>query len=194
MSDGNIFANSILGRKLSASNLDLPTSENLPGQNIPTPFVFVGDEAFPLMPNLMRPYPKRQTSDNVQHKIFNYRLSRARQTVECAFGIMAAKFRVFKRPFECKLETVDDVVKATCVLHNYLRTGKINRHQAADGVDDGDLMEGLGASEHQLLPLMANRVRNSNEAFQVRERFTKFFNSAAGSVPWQQRSVQRGHY
>ncbi|XP_046684862.1 uncharacterized protein LOC124370615 [Homalodisca vitripennis] len=65
-----------------------------------------GDEAFPLMCNLMRPYPKKQVTDNHENKVFNYRLSRARQTDECAFGILASRFRVFQKPFEIKVSSV----------------------------------------------------------------------------------------
>jgi hypothetical protein len=35
------------------------------------PYVFVGDEAFPLRENLMRPFPGRGANDG--EKIFNYR-------------------------------------------------------------------------------------------------------------------------
>lgn len=76
------------------------------------------DEAFPLSENLMRSYLKRNVTGNIENKMFNYRLSRARQIVECTFGILAFRFRVFQKPFEIK------VVKAACVLHNYLRNEK----------------------------------------------------------------------
>lgn len=41
--------------------------------------------------------------------------------VECSFGILVSSFRVFRAPFEIKVDSVVNVVKAACVLHNYLR-------------------------------------------------------------------------
>lgn len=111
-----------LGRMLQSGSLDLDEPKTLPGQNTTTSNVFIGDEAFPLMINLMRPYPKARVTGNYEKKVINYRLSRGRQTVECAFGILVARFRVYKRPFECKLDTIDKIVLATIALHNYLRT------------------------------------------------------------------------
>lgn len=190
LSDGNIFANSNLGEQLDSGFLSLPIPKPLPGQEEPTPYVFVGDEAFPLTKYLMRPYPKLKVTGNLQNKIYNYRISRARQTIECAFGILAARFRVYKRDFECKLETVDDVVKATTVLHNYLRTKVLAGIIPED--EDDELLK--SAESNNFLPLSHNRIRASNEAFQIRERFKKCFNSVDGSVEWQRRCVERGKY
>ena len=99
--------------------MDIPSTKVLAGCSTALPHVFVGDEAFPLMTNLMRPYPGRQLSPPKQH--FNYRLSRARRVVENAFGILAARFRVYRRTMEQRPDPVDKVIKATCVLHNMLR-------------------------------------------------------------------------
>ena len=93
-SDGRVFANSTFGTQLKHGTLNFPPPTALSG-NIKVPHVFVGDEAFPLLKNLMRPYPGPRLAPS--ERIFNYRLSRARRIVENAFGIMAAKFRVFRR-------------------------------------------------------------------------------------------------
>ena len=58
-SDGGIFSNSVFGQKVISESLPLPSPAILPDtQNIITPYVFVGDEAFPLRTNLMRPFPR----------------------------------------------------------------------------------------------------------------------------------------
>lgn len=189
-SDGNIFANSPVGQLLSNGSIDLPDPKPLPGQTSPTPYVFIGDEAFPLMTNLMRPFPKMRVTNNYENKVFNYRLSRGRQTVECAFGILASRFRVFKRPFECKLETIDKIVLATTVLHNYLRTKSLSHDTSRE--EDSEIT--ATPCNTQLTSLTRNGNRCTNESFFVRQKFTDCFSSCYGSVDWQHIVVGRGHY
>ena len=59
------------------------------------PYTFIGDAAFPLKTWMMRPIPE---SADTQHseKVYNYRLRRARRTIENAFGIVVARWRVLK--------------------------------------------------------------------------------------------------
>ena len=83
------------------------------------PFVLLGDEIFPLKSWLMKPYPGRGMDES--KRIYNYRLSRARRTIENSFGIMAARWRIFRRPIRANVETVEQIVKAVVCLHNNLR-------------------------------------------------------------------------
>ncbi|KAE9522164.1 hypothetical protein AGLY_017424 [Aphis glycines] len=77
-SDSTIFKNCPFGKKLYAGLLNLPAPVVLPNtDNFPQPFVVIGDEAFGLHKNLLRPYPGRGLTQ--KRKIFNYRLSRARR-------------------------------------------------------------------------------------------------------------------
>ena len=45
----------------------------------------------------------------------------ARRIIENTFGILAARWRIFHGPIKAAVETVEAIVKATCILHNYLR-------------------------------------------------------------------------
>jgi len=54
-------------------------------------------------------------------RIYNHRLPRARRIVEYTFGILANKWRIFHRPIDLKPDFSDNIVKACCVLHNYVR-------------------------------------------------------------------------
>jgi hypothetical protein len=184
-SDGSIFSTSVLGKKLNKQSLEFPPPALMPNFEQPLPYVFVGDEAFPLSENLMSLYPKRSVTGKYENKVFNYSLSRARQTVECSFGILASRFRVFRKLFEIKVDSVDKVIKAACVLHNYLRHNTLPE----DNVDN-DIVK---MPENQLLPLTHNKNRSASSAFIVRHKFTDYFNTV-GSVPWQADKVSRGNY
>ena len=106
---------------------DLPEDAFIPGseQRGRMPFVFVGDEAFPLRRNLMRPFPGPHVPG--ERRVFNYRLSRARLVVECAFGILSSQWRMYRRVMGVSPTTAETCVRATCVLHNYLRVMTLRR-------------------------------------------------------------------
>lgn len=93
VSDGGVLHETTFYKKLVNNNLNLPNpTVSSEGHHV-LPYTFIGDQAFPLMVNLMKPYPDKNITR--KEKIFNYRLSRARRVVENAFGILASRFRVF---------------------------------------------------------------------------------------------------
>ncbi|KAJ8041359.1 Protein ALP1-like [Holothuria leucospilota] len=116
--DGGVFANSNLGKGMATNRLNLPDNSTLPeGERLwNVPYVFVGDQAFPLQKHILHPYPGRGCPHDEQ--IFNMRLSRARRIVENCFGILAARWRVYHTKIAVRAEWVNDIVKATCALHN----------------------------------------------------------------------------
>ena len=83
-SDGGIFSHSGFGKLLMKGKLPIPPDRNLPNSNVKFPFYFVGDAAFPLQNNLMRPYPGKHLSRDKE--MFNKKLSRARIRIENTFG------------------------------------------------------------------------------------------------------------
>lgn len=119
-SDGGTFSASDMYNLLNEGKLNIPPDTPLPDNtlSLPMPYVFLGDEAYPLMRNLLRPYPRSQLS--AENEYFNARLSRGRKCIECAFGIMTAKWRILWKPIETSPEFADDIVKAICILHNVI--------------------------------------------------------------------------
>uniref|UniRef100_A0A8C3F7J4 DDE Tnp4 domain-containing protein n=1 Tax=Chrysemys picta bellii TaxID=8478 RepID=A0A8C3F7J4_CHRPI len=79
--DARVFRNSGLFRKLEEGTF-FPDHKVTVG-DVEMPSVILGDPAYPLMPWLMKPYTGSLDSSQ---DLFNYRLSKCRMVVECAFG------------------------------------------------------------------------------------------------------------
>jgi hypothetical protein len=205
--DGGVFANSVFGRKLLDGTLEIPSEvSQLPESRIECPYVFVGDQAFALKKHLMVPF--RGTTPPREQLIFNYRLSRARRIIENAFGIMAARWRIFRQTIIADPEYADVIVKATVALHNYLiksdldsgrRTyapttlvdGESNDHDRIRGkwrdITDGDKeFEEPDESLDDIAPSKVGR--------EVQQRFMQYFQSPEGRVHWQDRKVDDGDF
>ncbi|PNF37380.1 hypothetical protein B7P43_G16661 [Cryptotermes secundus] len=97
-------------RKSEGAKLELPSDENL--GDLLLPYIIAGAEAFPLKKYLMKPHSKTGRSLSEAEKTFNYRLSRTRNTVENAFGILANTWRIYQPPFKCNVEHADKVIQA----------------------------------------------------------------------------------
>ncbi|GFT47805.1 protein ALP1-like [Trichonephila clavipes] len=97
VSDGGVWGKSKLRQAITNGDINIPEAAALPGSASKLPFVIVADDAFPLMPNIMKPYPGSNLSKECL--VFNYRLSRARRVSENAFGILAAPSGYLAPPF-----------------------------------------------------------------------------------------------
>lgn len=177
-SDSGIFKNTALCRKMQNKTLAIPDDKPLIMDDQPCPHVIVGDEGFPLMTNLMRPYPGSQLND--AQRIYNYRLSRARRISENAFGILANRWRMYHRKVSLSPENVDCAVKATIVLHNMLC---VEHEVGAHGADIETLE--IDNQDGVLRPFMREGHRPKDAAIEVREQFKNYFVSPAGAVTWQ---------
>lgn len=179
-SDGGIFS---MGKAIEKQNLMLPKAETISTYGEPLlPYVFIGDEAFPLKNLLLRLYPRRSIEDDTTKSVYNYRLCRATRVVENAFGILVQKFRVFYNKINMKPENVDKVVLAAYALHNYLRNDMVpSSVELEECTSQPDGLRNLQPSGYH---------HDSDEALRVRENFKNYFNSVIGSVPWQQEAVR----
>lgn len=109
-SDAGIFDRSVFGQQFKNGILNIPPPCTVEASGPAMPYFFVGDEAFRLTENFLKPYPRRQLTR--EKRIFNYRLSFARGIVECTFGILVSKFRIFETPISVHPDKVDKIVMA----------------------------------------------------------------------------------
>ncbi|CAM4450763.1 unnamed protein product [Caretta caretta] len=85
--DACIFRNSGLSEQLQQGTYFPDQKITIGDVEMP---IILGDSAYPLMPWLMKPYTG--TLDSSQ-ELFNYRLSKCRMVVECAFGYLKVRSR-----------------------------------------------------------------------------------------------------
>lgn len=73
-SDGGVFKNSEMGKKILKNEFNFPISSAISENFTNIPYYIVADEAFPLQTSIMRPYPGRGKSKlPIKEAIFNYR-------------------------------------------------------------------------------------------------------------------------
>ena len=205
-SDGGVLANSVFGQLLesggqlleSGSMSFLPCPKPLPGQSCPVPYYFVGDTAFPLKIYMLRPFPRRFLPEDKQI------LSRARRVIENSFGIMAIKFRIFRRPIVANPDKVTKITQAACCLHNYLWISEINNPPSARfycppgfvDLEDNDrnVIPGDWRSEISSSGLQSVHRTSSNtysrSASDLRDTIMRFLNTPQGEVSWQYAHVR----
>ena len=83
--------------------LNIPGAEPFAGDNVEMPYYFIGDSGFSLKSYMMVPYSRRTVTDmSLDARVFNYRHSRSRRTIECAFGVLAQRY-VFFFCLSCQL-------------------------------------------------------------------------------------------
>lgn len=184
--DAGILAKSQIGKEIYNDEFNFPPPSLLPySKNIILPHVIIGDDAFKLNKNVMKPYPKKQTLEDRNKAIFNYRLSRARRVTENAFGILCNVFRIFFTPINVKPSTVDLIILASCCLHNMLRNEYLHnnpsKHHKLEDMS-------FPLPTQNMIPLRGTGGFACTESFQVRSRFTHYF-VREGAVKWQHKQI-----
>uniref|UniRef100_A0A8C0HBY2 DDE Tnp4 domain-containing protein n=1 Tax=Chelonoidis abingdonii TaxID=106734 RepID=A0A8C0HBY2_CHEAB len=115
--DARVFRSTSLFKRLQQGNY-FPDQKITVG-NVQMPIVILGDPAYPLMPWLMKPYTGSLDSGQ---ELFNYRLSKCRMVVECAFGRLKGRWRSLLTRSDLSQTNVPLAIAACCVLHNLCET------------------------------------------------------------------------
>lgn len=103
----------------------------------------IGDKAYPCFPEIMTPYKDNGHLTNSQ-KQYNFILSRARCTIERAFGLLKKRFRCLGELLDVRSsQWRPTYIIACCVLHNiciiqndvqYMIINDIENHEEEDDV------------------------------------------------------------
>nr|XP_022911203.1 uncharacterized protein LOC111422238 [Onthophagus taurus] len=195
ISDGGVFNATHFKKCFEESTLNLPSALVLPGRHVEVPFVFVGDDAFPLSCNIMKPFPGLQDKGS-KTRIFNYRLSRARRVSENAFGILSSVFRILRKPILLQPETATKITLTLIHLHNYLKKNRSKNLYSPkecfdlESTDTGDITPGLwrqDVAHFQMMSIPKIPRRSTNAAQAVRNEFKEYFNSPEGDLPFQRK-------
>ena len=179
------------------------TAESLhkEGETFTFPYYMVGDEIFQLKDYLMRPYPGgRRGKLPIDKAVFNYRLSRARRVIENSFGILVARWRLFRKPIRADKDNVTSYTLAAVILHNYLQQAENASYCSRGFVDseiDADFRPGVWRCAVRddfacFKPFVkAHGSRYENSAVKMKADLKHYLNSAEGLLPWQLDYVQR---
>ena len=189
-SDGGVFSNSNLGYAIVNDLLDFPEPENVNDSDFTLPFVFVGDDAFP-MRNLVKLYSAFHL--DLEKLITYYRTSRARRIIENTFRFLAPRFRIFRRPILAMAK------KCCFALHNYLMAGRLTdeilivqiilltrKSEIKEKTENGDWWLKMIVGLFQYTKLVQIIIQDAKI---VRDSFCEYFNSNEGQIPWKRDMV-----
>lgn len=152
----------------------------------------------------MRTYPG--ISLDKEKRVYNYRLSRVRRTIENTFGILASRWRIFRTNIIAEVDTVEKIVAAAVCLHKFVRKGELQVSRArrrycpagfSDSYDDaGNVLQGewrnqINGNRLQSIGRLGSNY-SARDTVQIREKLKEYFSSEGGSVPWQWRHISRG--
>ncbi|KAL4135271.1 hypothetical protein QTP88_006891 [Uroleucon formosanum] len=155
ISDGGVFRNSTLFKKLNENQLNLPPNKPMLGKETFIPYVFVADDAFGLSPHIMKPYAG----------VFN-------KGMENVFGIMASVFRLLRKPMLLEPQKASNIIITyTLNIENddQLILGSWRNEQ-------NDITS--------MVPIHKIPRKSGDEAKMIRDTFAEYFKTN-GKVPWQ---------
>lgn len=200
-SDGGVLKDSEIGKRLAANTLNVPVNGEIFDGGPVLPYYLLGDEAFGLKTNLITPFSGKSSGKLDYEKIiFNYRQSRARRVIENAFGILVARWRIFRTSLETSTDTTDLIVQASVCLHNFCLAEEegILPHQKKycpnslvdqENIESNQIRDGDWRRFGGLPSISKQGSYNSTlTAIKVRSELAKHF-MTDGSIPWQWAAV-----
>ena len=101
----------------------------------------MGDSAYPLSTWLLKPF--QEGTNDPEEISFNKELSRARVSVECAFGILKGRWRILQKRLDSNIAFTNQIITACCVLHNFcIEAGDLWDEDGNESEDDFPVRDG----------------------------------------------------
>lgn len=172
-----------LGKRLLTNKLPIPPPKNLPTTEVKIPHYFVGDAAFPLGRNLMRPFPGELLPN--EKDIFNKRLSRAWRTIENAFGILVSRWRILLTTLHLFPDNAEKILLVCVALHNFIMLNDMNAYIPTNYVDwddancevqAGSWRTDVGSNIPSISPSTNSHHYGGKTSTEIRNSLCSFFN------------------
>lgn len=192
VSDGAVFMDCQFGEAMVNGTLGIPKDRTIPEMRRKVPFFFAGDAAFPLKSYIMRPYPGLGL--NKKERVFNYRLSRARRTIENSFGILVSRWRIFRQPIIADVPTIELMVAGTICLHNFIMTEEAKSPNSSLYTPRNNT-ENFSRELNESVLNPIGRIgpnRSADSSRELRDNLASFYISPAGEILSQYKYVNRG--
>lgn len=139
---------------------------------------------------MLKPYSKRHLT--VKERTFNYRLSRARRMIENCFGILSARWRIFKVPINANVKMVENIVRCCVCLHNWINQDKTSHYISTELVDreiNNSVIPGSWREEsNNFLSLQRSAANATFSAKSIRDNYAEYF-LGSGKVDWQDHAI-----
>lgn len=156
-------------------------------------YFILGDDAVRPRTFLVKPYGSR-----IRHRderIFNYRISRGRQVVENAFGILAQRWQDLLTTMQPRPSIVQNIVECCVCLHNWMRIRYPALHKGMVDEEDDHHNVVPGASRQLAQLEDVQRLVGGNIDTKAAKRWREIINhylinNPVGAVPWQVRMIK----
>ncbi|XP_033112550.1 protein ALP1-like [Anneissia japonica] len=113
--DAWVFEHSQIGRTIAQGRFYPELTKQIDGVDVPV--VLVGDAAYALSKNRMKPYPEAKLTPD--QRAFNFIQSRSRMVVENAFGRLKNRWRCLIKRNDSKTSNLQYIICAFILLHNF---------------------------------------------------------------------------